>query len=186
MHLRLRVVEAHQPLAFVDQRRPVALRETLEWQELEHGLSWGGRDLPPTGDEAVDEERRPDLGREDHLLLVFGRKDPRALGRIVAEDRRVEAREETRGRDRVGRWTRRLREVEELASTLVAKAADVRDATERVAQRRHPAAGPVREIADGRWTERAEVASCDEVEGRVRRRRLAQLRGRRDETRQPS
>src|SRR5216117_4086008 len=163
MRFRFRVIEAHQPLAFVDQRCLVALRERRERQELEHRLPWRGRDLPPTGDEAVDEERRPDLGREDHLLLVFRREDPRPLGRIVAEDRGVKSRKETRGRDRVGRWTRRPREVEELASTLVAEPAKVADAPKRFTQRRDAAARPVREIADGRWTERAEVAACDEI-----------------------
>src|SRR5207249_1441193 len=87
-----RVIEADQSLAFVDQRSPVALRESFEGQELEHRLPWRGADLPPTRDEAVDEERRPDLGREDHLLLVFRREDPRPFCRIVAEDRRVRLR----------------------------------------------------------------------------------------------
>src|SRR5207247_8594506 len=70
---------------------------------------------------------------------------------------------------------------EELASTLVAEPAKVADAPKRFTQRRDAAAGPVREIADGRWTERGEVAACDEIKRLVRLQRLAQLRRRRDE-----
>ena len=62
MRLRIRVVEAHQLLALLDQGRLVILRELLERQELEHCLLRCGPDLPPPGDEAVDEEGRPDLG----------------------------------------------------------------------------------------------------------------------------
>src|SRR6185503_11012780 len=89
-----------------------------------------------------------------------------------------------RGRDRVCRRAWRLREVEQLAATLVAEAAHIRDASQCRAQRRDAAAGPVREIADGRGPERAEIAASDEIECRVGLRGLAQPRRWRDEARQ--
>src|ERR1700704_4507913 len=103
MRFRFRVIEAREPLALFDEGRLVALRQSLERQDLENGPFRRPGDLPTPRDETIDEERGPDLGGEDDLLLVLRRQDPRALGRIVAEDRGVEAREESHRRDRV-RW----------------------------------------------------------------------------------
>src|SRR5687768_17492693 len=135
MRVGLRVIEADEPLSLVDERRLVALGESLERQELEDGLLRCCPDLPSTGHEAIDEERGPHLGGEDHLLFVFRRQDAGSLGGVVAEDRRIEAREKTRRRDGVGGWARYLREVEELASALVAEAADVLDPLDCRSQR---------------------------------------------------
>src|SRR5258706_7166209 len=181
VRLGLRVIEAHQALALIDERGLVALRDPLERQELEDGLLRRARDLPPARDEAIDEERRPYLRGEDHLLLVFRRQDARSLRGIATEDRGVEARKKSRWRDGVARRARGLREVEQLAAALVAEAEYIRDALERSPERRHTASGPVREIADGGGPERAEIPASHEIECGVGRRCLAHPRGWRDE-----
>src|SRR5713101_443205 len=184
MRLRFGVIEPDQSLAFVYERRLVALRESLERKQLEHRLPWRARDLPAARDEAVDEERRPDLGREDHLLLVFRRQDARSLGGVVAEDRGVEARQETRWRDRIGRRAGRLREVEELASALVTQATDVLDPRERGADVRHLDLAPGADVLNARGTKCPEVTTDDEVVCRVVADRALEACRRRLEARQ--
>src|SRR2546426_12151633 len=96
MGLGFRRVEARELLAFLNERVAVRPRELPKRLELEDRLFRSDCDCPAAGDEAVDEEGRPDLGRENDLLAVRLWQDTNPFGGSMAEYRRVEPREEAR------------------------------------------------------------------------------------------
>src|SRR5205814_5877764 len=93
MRLGLGRVAAHEALALVDELGPIRSGQSLERQQLEDRLLRTAGDPPAPGDQAVDEEGRPYLSREDDRPPIGVRQDPCPLGRGVTEDRGVEPRE---------------------------------------------------------------------------------------------
>ena len=76
-------------------------------------------DRPQAGDEAVDEEGRPDLAALDDGRAVLVREHATTI--VVAQDEVVEAGEQARRRGGVAAGQRRARQVVELAAVLVAE-----------------------------------------------------------------
>src|SRR6266511_1496224 len=102
----------------------------------------------------------------------------------MPEDRRVESGEEARRRYGLRGRLRRAREVEQLASALVAKAPDILDPRERRADVRHADLAPRRDVLDRGGAERSEVAPDDQLVGGAVRYVSAQPLRRRHEARE--
>ena len=110
-------------------------------------------DAPAPGDEPVDQERLRDVAvRADHRPAVPLREDAGPIR--PGEQHVVPLRKEASRRGSVGVGERRPRDVEELASALVAEAAQRLEALQRAVDLGHVHHAPGSEVAARRGTER--------------------------------